>query len=215
MTDILGRLKQALGRKLHSVSCPRENRIFLELECRDGLIQAAEILAGSKSRLMTMTCCETPAFYELLHHFDSGGKVITLRTRVWKPAAAFPSVAAIVPAAELIEHEITELYGIVFEGNPRRENMILADSQNELKPLRYRADTLETRIDGNVANIVEHGSTTAPSKRVMKAREGMGMPGNPPLCSVTCPAKNIVYEIAQSSGTAAKHPNLKKREGSQ
>jgi len=208
-------LKKALGGALLSVSCPRENRTFLELEGQEAVLQAAEVLARAKSRLMTVTCSEAPAYYELLYHFDSGGNVITLRAKVWKPLSAAPSVAGIIPAAELIEHEITELYGLVFEGNPRQENMILADSQNELKPLRYRADALETRIDGNVANIVEHGSTTAPSKRVMKAREGMGMPGNPPLCSVTCPAKNIVYEIAQSSGTAAKHPNLKKREGGQ
>lgn len=206
-------LKKALGGALLSVSCPGENRTFLELEGQGAVLQAAEVLARAKARLMTVTCSESPAYYELLYHFDSGGNVITLRTKVWKPLSAAPSVAGMIPAAELIEHEITELYGLVFEGNPRRENMILAESQNGLRPLRYSAQPIEARIDGNVANIVEHGSTAAPSKRVMKSRTGMGMPENPPLCSVTCPAKNILYEIAESSGTAAKHPNLKRKEG--
>ena len=213
MTGALCELEEILGRSLLSLSRPEPNRIFLELDGEKALAKAAGALAESGARLMTVTCVESPAFFELLHHFDSDGDVITLRTRVWKPLAVFPSVAGMIPAAELIEHEITELYGLAFEGNPRQGNMILAESQKELRPLRYTAGPIETRIDGNVANIVEHGSTTAPSKRVMKARAGMGMPENPSLCSVSCPAKNIVYEIAESSGTVARHPGLKRKEG--
>jgi len=209
MTDTLALLRKALGTRLLSIAQPVGNRWFLEL---DGAIRlAAETLGGA--RLITISCIDNPPYLELLYHFDIPGGVMTLREKVWKPENSTDSISAIIPAAELIEHEITEMFGLRFNGNPRPDNLILSSSQNSLTPLRNRVSALEARMDGNVSNIVEHGSTTAPSKRVMKSRSNVGMPENPPLCSVTCPAKNIVCEIAESTGTASRHPNLRKKEG--
>ncbi len=193
---------------------PSANRLFLELGNPAGIAAAMGFFTEvQKARLMTITCFETPAFFEMLHHLDDSGIVVTLRTILWKPANAFPSVAAINPAAELIEHEIMELYGIIFEGNPRPENMILTDEWAKLTPLRGKVSQLDARMDGNIATIIEHGSTTAPSKRVMKVRSGMGMPEGPPLCPLKCPGKEIIFTIAEDSGTVSRHPNLKKEAG--
>jgi NADH:ubiquinone oxidoreductase subunit C len=213
MTAAINVLKSSLGKHLLSISSPAENRWFLELEGAASVLQAVETLTKNfTARLITISCVDSPAFFELLYHIDVGNGVMTLRTKVWKPTNAISSIAHVMPAAELVEHEITEFFGLEFEGNPRPDNMILSDSQKELKPLRTKVSSLDTRMDGNVSNIVEHGSVTAPSKRVMKTRGNIGMPENPPLCSITCPGKSIVYEIADSSGTVSRHPNLKKKE---
>ena len=82
-------------------------------------------------------------------------------------------------------------------------------------PLRNKVSELDTRIDKNIQAIVEHGSTTEPSRRVMKTRGKLDMPDNPPLCSIRCPGKQITYEIAEATGTKAKHPNIKKKEADQ
>ncbi|MFO7618551.1 MAG: NADH-quinone oxidoreductase subunit C [Thermoplasmata archaeon] len=194
-----------------SLSMPSANRCFLELGDVSRLPVAVRFLTETRgARLITITCFETPAYFEVLHHIDVNGMVATLRSRVWKTINSIPSVAAINPAAELIEHEIMELYGIIFEGNTRPENMILTDATSKLTPLRGKVSQLDARMDGNIATIIEHGSTTAPSKRVMKVRSGMGMQENPPLCSLKCPAKDIVFTIADDSGTVSRHPNLKK-----
>jgi NADH:ubiquinone oxidoreductase subunit C len=213
MTVALNALKSALGKQLLSITSPSENRWFLELSNPAAIQPAIGILAGDfRAMLITISCVDAPAFFELLYHIEAENGVMTLRTKIWKPVNVIDSIATVLPAAELIEHEITEFFGLEFTGNPRPDNMILTDSQKELKPLRAKASSLETRMDANVSNIVEHGSVTAPSKRVMKTRGSIGMPENPPLCSITCPGKNIVYEIADSSGTVSRHPNLKKKE---
>ena len=197
-----------------SVSMPSGNRCFLELGNSAGLTAAMRFFTEvQKARLMTITCFEAPAFFEILHHLDDSGVVVTLRNRLWKPANAFPSVAAINPAAELIEHEIMEFYGIVFEGNTRPENMILTEGMAKLTPLRGKVSQLDARLDGNIATIIEHGSTTAPSKRVMKVRSGIGMPEGPPLCPLKCPGKEIIFTIAEDTGSVSRHPNLKKEAG--
>jgi Ni,Fe-hydrogenase III component G len=194
-----------------SVSAPSDNRCFLELRNLTGLPRLVAFLTKHHgARLITITCAETPAFFELLHHMDVGGTVVTLRSRLWKPAGSAPSVAAANPAAELIEHEISELYGITFEGNPRPGNMILTEDRAKLSPLRAAAGQLEARIDGNILTIAEHGSTTAPSRRVMSVRKQMGMAEGPPLCAIKCPAKDIIFTVAEETGTASRHPKLKR-----
>ena len=194
-----------------SLSMPSANRCFLELGNPAGLPAAISFLTERQNaRLITITCSETPAYFEMLHHLDIDDIVVTLRSHVWKPASSLPSVAGANPAAELVEHEITELYGIIFEGNPRPDNLLLTEAGAKLTPLRGKVSQLDARMDGNIATIIEHGSTTAPSKRVMKARAGMGMPESPPLCSLKCPAKDIVFTIADDSGVVSRHPNLKK-----
>lgn len=214
MNQAIETLKNALGEQILSITCPVDNRYFVELEGQDVHLEAVKHLTEKyNSRLITISAVDLPAYHEIMYHMDLEGHVITLKIKLWKPEMELSSVASINPAAELIEHEIMELFGIQFDGNPRPFNMLLDDeTQKNFNPLRNKVGKLGARIDKNVQTIVAHGSTTAPSRRVMKARGKMDMPENPPLCSISCPAKNIVYDIANASGTISKHPNIKKKE---
>lgn len=194
-----------------SVSMPSASRCFVELATPEHLPAMVGFFTEKHgARLMTITCVDTPAFFEALHHLEVGGAVVTLRSRAWKPSSAFPSVAAANPAAELIEHEISELFGVAFEGSPRQANMILTEDRARQTPLRAAASQLDTRIDGNLLTIAEHGSTTAPSRRVMSVRKQIGMTEGPPLCALKCPAKDLIFTIAEQTGTASRHPKLKR-----
>ena len=209
-------LQEFMGASITAIEV-LDNRYFVELEGEDSHVQAVKHLTDKfNSRLMTISASDMPAYYELLYHMDMRDHVISFRTRIWKPALSISSVSGANPAAELVEHEITEMFGIAFEGNPRPTNMILdEETQKGLTPLRAKVTKLDARMDKNIATIVELGSTTEPSRRVMKARSTMGMPENPPLCGIKCPAKSITYEIAESTGTKSRHPGLNKREASE
>ena len=213
MSQAMETLKNALGQQILSISSPANNRYFVELEGQDAHLNAVKHLTEKyNSRLITISAIDLPAYHEIMYYMDLEGHVITLKIKLWKPDNQIKSVASINPAAELIEHEIMELFGIQFEGNPRPFNMLLDDeTQKNFNPLRNKVGQLDARIDKNVQTIVEHGSTTAPSRRVMKARGKMDMPENPPLCSISCPGKNTIYKIAESSGTVSKHPEIKKK----
>jgi NADH:ubiquinone oxidoreductase subunit C len=212
MTDAVSDLGSMFGGEIISMAMPSEGRAFLELANPAALPQILRRLSDfHHARLITITCVESPAFHELLYHTDCGGAIVTLRVRLWKPDIMMQSAAQANPAAELIEHEISEMFGIEFEGNPRLANMILTDEASKFLPLRSKVSSLETRIDGNLSTLAEHGSTTAPSKRVMKSRSQMGMAENPPLCSISCPAKALAREIAEATGAASRHPGIRKK----
>jgi NADH:ubiquinone oxidoreductase subunit C len=213
--EALDMLRAELDREIVSASAPSDRRMFVELSSGSAVTPCVKLLRErAGARLMTITCVDEPAFRELLYHYSLGGDVLTLRARLWKPDVTVPSIAPSDPAAELIEHEITELFGVTFEGNPRTKNMILPDGWTDVQnPLARQQGSIEVRIDRNLANIVASGATTSPSKRVAKVRTGLGLDENPPLCGTACPGSCATQDISDSSGASSRHPGLvKKRE---
>lgn len=208
-------LRAERATEITSASSPSERRLFVELASTGGVVPCVRILRGkADARLMAITCVDLPAHRELLYHYSLGRDVLSLRARLQKPEAATASIAPIDAAAELMEHEVTEFFGVAFEGNPRKANMILPDGYTERpNPLSRRAGSLELRIGRNLANIVSTGATTSQSKRVAKARTGLGLAENPPLCGVACPGSCAAQDISDSCGTSSRHPGLKKGKG--
>lgn len=66
-------------------------------------------------RLVTMTCTDTGEDFDLLYHFDKDYQLSHLRLRVPR-GQAVPSVSGIYFSAAIVENEIKDLFGIVFEG---------------------------------------------------------------------------------------------------
>ncbi len=213
--EALDMLRAELDGQITSAGAPSERRMFVELAAISAVRPSVRLLRErAGARLMTITCVDEPAFRELLYHYSLGGDVLTLRARLWKPDSSAPSITLADTAAELIEHEITELFGVTFDGNPRTKNMILPDGWTEVQnPLARQQGSIEVRIDRNLASIVATGATTTQSKRVAKVRAGMGLAENPPLCGVTCPGSCASQDLAYSSGTSSRHPGLAKKKG--
>ena len=58
-------------------------------------------------------------------------KLLTIRVKVPRDNPKLPSIVGLVPAANVYEREAYDLFGIVFEGNPRLE-------ESAFKPLDLR-----------------------------------------------------------------------------
>ena len=66
---------------------------------------------------------------------------ITVRTRIPRDDPKIPSIVDVYPGAEVYEREAHEMLGIVFEGNPRLERLLLPeDWPKGVYPLRKDYD---------------------------------------------------------------------------
>lgn len=74
----------------------------------------------------------------VLYHFCEGAAVLTLRTHPTGPAdARVPSICSLIPSATLYERELQEMFGIVVEGTPNNDRLILPDEWPQgVYPLR-------------------------------------------------------------------------------
>ncbi|HID71884.1 MAG TPA: hypothetical protein EYP29_03965 [Thermoplasmata archaeon] len=128
--------------KIVAVEKQSTNRWFVEIKAED-VKRFAKILLSQGSRLITISALSTSRGYNILYHFHVEEGVLTLKTSVLKTKPEIDSIAVVVPAAELVEHEIQEMLGVRFLGNPRKSNFILPeDWPEEKKPLKRDEETL-------------------------------------------------------------------------
>ena len=66
---------------------------------------------------------------ELIYHYMFGeeGVLCNLKTLVAKPELKVGSIGAFLPAADWIEREMAEMYGVTFEGHPDPRHLLLPD----------------------------------------------------------------------------------------
>ncbi len=79
---------------------------------------------------------------EVVYHAATYGNaelsdlVIALAARLPRDNPKTPSLIAVWPSAEYAERETFEMVGIVFEGHPKMERLILPEDWHEIPPLR-------------------------------------------------------------------------------
>ena len=125
---------------------PLPGRIYVAVKREDAREFARMLFEDFGARFATATGSDLGGEFEALYHFcyDRVGLVVNLRVRTPKGDGTLPSLTPVVPPAEWIEREMRDLVGIEFEGHPRPERLILADSWPEgVYPLRkeYRDDS--------------------------------------------------------------------------
>jgi len=93
-------------------------------------------------RLSTATAMEVYRGLEVLYQFshDPTGRYFCPRVVIPdKKSPKTPSIAPLVKGAEWIEREMSELFGITFEGHPYPERLLTRDHPNPPdRPLRLR-----------------------------------------------------------------------------
>ncbi len=134
------------------------------------------------ARFMTISAIDHGLDIELLHHFSLGKVVITIRTTYPKETSKADSIVDMIPAANLIEREITDLFGITFTGHPNPERLILPnDWPPENRPLRKPVEGSLPPIARNPAeNLLTTGYLTGLPSYVRRRREKAGLPSTPP-----------------------------------
>jgi len=144
---ITTRLDEALGGRVVEMTEASPRRVYVEARASDVPAIARAMLVELGARLQTVTGVDVPPdSIEVLYHWalDEDGYVVTVRTRLERARPRIESIAAICPAAEWIEREVMELFGVEFTGHPDPRHLLLGDDWPEgAFPLRrdYRRRT--------------------------------------------------------------------------
>ena len=85
------------------------------------------------ARLCTASGVDSRWGVEIIYHFayDTQNMIVSLRTLVDKPFMKIESVANFLPAADWIEREIHEMFGVDFIGHPDLRRLLLPDDWPE------------------------------------------------------------------------------------
>lgn len=177
-------------------------RVSIELDAADVTEAAAAALRRDKSRFMTIVAVDTGLDIELLYSFSLNGVVLTLRTSVAKEVGAVETITGMAPAAEFVEKEISELFGIQFVGHARRTNLVLPDDwPTGNRPMRkpLMGDVIP-QARASVENLMIGGTSIRVGPSSAVKREKAGLPRMPPLASADPERMREVKDLLTRSG---------------
>lgn len=178
-------LEERLASARPAASAKGARRVSVDVDAADVTEAAAAALRGGKSRFMTIVAVDTGLDIELLYTFSVDGVVLTLRTGVAKEAGAIETITAVAPAAEFVEKEIAELFGIAFAGHARRTNLVLPDDwPTGKRPMRKPlVGEVIPQARASVENLWSGGTSIRVGPSSAVKREKAGLPRMPPLAS--------------------------------
>ncbi len=80
----------------------------------------------------------------IMYHTRTGGSIVTVRTEVPKENPQISSITDLIPGANFHEREVSDLFGVVFQGHPNPVRLVLPeDWPKNLYPLRKDANLEE------------------------------------------------------------------------
>lgn len=114
-------------------------RVYVEID--PGALRdiAREMFEELKFRFAIATAVQTMEGFQILYHFssDKTGLILSLRVRLGKENPEADSIADVVPAADWIEREMFELFGIKFNGRPDLKRLLMSEDWPQgIFPLR-------------------------------------------------------------------------------
>ncbi len=196
--EIASRLREILGPKALRIETPTERRVFLTARAGDleDVMRAVMGLAR-EARFMTISAVDEGLDVELLYHVDVRGTIITVRVKVPKEEMRVPDISRIAPAAEFIEREIRDLFGVEFAGL-RPEKLYTPEGYEEKPLLKPREGPLPPQARPVAEALMGTGCATAISKTIMRRREKMGLPPTPPGACASPEATRELREMAEA-----------------
>jgi NADH-quinone oxidoreductase subunit C len=130
--DILKLIGQKFGEQVE-IEEKSATRAYVMVE-KPALLDVAKFLFHEHgARLCTASGVDTRWGVEILYHFslDPMNKMVTLKVLAEKPFLKMDSVASFLPAANWIEREISEMFGVEFLGHPDMRRLLLPDDWPE------------------------------------------------------------------------------------
>ena len=205
--EIIGFLKQELGEDLIDVWKQRERRVFAKIKPA-AVRRAVKALKDKYSslRLMTISAVDHGLDFEFLYHIHIDGNVLTLRIVRPKEDNTLESIADIVPAANFIEREISDLFGIKIVNHPQPQPLILPENwPDDKRPLRKPLEgELPPQARPVAEALISMGCVAPVSAFIQKKREEAGLPRNPPITFTDEKAMEEFHEIVKASNLAEK-----------
>lgn len=192
--EIINLLTKKMADKPAKGSVTGERRVSVEINAADLREGVSALLEACQPRFITLAAIDNGLDIELMYHFSVGGIVVTLRTVIPKETSQIGTISDIVPAAEFIEKEVAELFGISFEGHPRNTNLVLPDDwPAKEKPLgKPLVGSLPPQARGEVENLLSSGCAQIILEYATEGREKAGLPKLP---SMACASEESLKEF--------------------
>ena len=200
--DIVALLEKGMAGKSVKCSVAGEKRVSLEVNADDVRDGISTLLEADKTRFITLAAVDKGLDMELNYHFSVGSIVVTLRTEIPKETNQIRTIADIVPAAEFIEAEVSELFGVSFAGHPRTVNLVLPDDwPAEKKPLgKPLIGSLPPQAWGEVENLLSTGCAQAILETFTARREAMGLPRLPSIAAASEDSLREFQDLIKHTG---------------
>lgn len=182
--EIIEFLRQELGEDLVEVSKPRERRVLTRIK-PTVLRKAVNALKNRYSmlRFMTLSTVDHGLDFEFLHHFHIGGTILTLKSVKPKEDNTLETIADLIPAANFIEREVADLFGVKLVNHPQPQYLILTkDWPEDKRPLRKPLEgELPPKARPVAEALISTGCVAPVSAFIQKKREEAGLPRTPPF----------------------------------
>ena len=108
----------------------------------------AMLNADEKTAVVAITGLDLGANLGVLYHVRSSNPLLTLKTEVPKDNPKIQTITDIIPGATFHELEVTDLFGVNFEGNPLKGHFVLPDNWPKgVYPLRKDVNACEVKLD--------------------------------------------------------------------
>lgn len=184
--EVMEYLQKELKEDVLDCSKPRERRAYIRIMPAALRKASRALYKGYHPRFMTLSAVDHGLDVELLYHFSVGGMIITLRTTIPKEENEIDTISDLIPAALLIEREVTDLFGVKFRNHPKPERLILPrEWPPESNPLREpHKGALPPIARLPAETLLSTGCLSGVSSFVKRRRERAGLPPTPPaVCS--------------------------------
>jgi Ni,Fe-hydrogenase III component G len=135
---IIEKIKERFGDKI-KVFEKTATRLYVTADKKDAKELVRYLFRDLGARFSIASGVDTRPAVEILYHmaFDEYSLMVTVRVAVEKPELEMPSFSDFMPAAEWIEREIREMFGVNFIGHPKLETLLLPDDWPQgVYPLR-------------------------------------------------------------------------------
>lgn len=205
--ELLAELKQDLKEDLIEVSNPRERRVYARIKPA-ALRKTVKSLKNGhpELRFMTISTIDHGLDFEFLHHFHVDGAIITIKIVKPKEDNTLESIADIIPAANFIEREVSDLFGLKLIDSPQPEPLILGKNwpDNE-RPLRKPMEgELPPQARPTAEALITLGCVAPVSTFMQKKREDAGLPRTPAFAFTDDKGMNEYRNIMKDSGLQEK-----------
>ena len=135
---LIDKIKERFGEKV-VIFEKNSHRVFIETGKDNAKELVRYMFRDLGARFSIASGVDTRPAVEILYHmaFDKHNLILTVRVEVEKPSLEMPTFSDFMPAAEWIEREIYEMFGVNFIGHPKLETLLLPDDWPQgVYPLR-------------------------------------------------------------------------------
>ncbi|MBN3033519.1 MAG: NADH-quinone oxidoreductase subunit C [Candidatus Saganbacteria bacterium] len=146
--SVIEQIKTRFGGKA-AVQERSPRRVYLTVQKQDVTALGEFLFRELGGRFSTASGVDTRPGVEVLYHFafDRDNLVVSVRTLAEKPELELPSLTPAVPAAEWVEREIHEMFGVNFAGHPNLATLLLPDDWPDgVYPLRKKTFESEQEL---------------------------------------------------------------------